>query len=179
MGRLCGIQWHVLRQAALNVEFYPGLDIRRRLYLFGGRIDLAPQREAFMIMLISCRSVVGGLGLVVAVGLAQRSYARLTPTEFRVGYQKAGLLSVANEQGVFERRLKPLDVLANWSKFKLGPPMMDAISTGAIDFGWLGDRARHHCAVSRRQVCLRGMYARIAARAAGATRIAPALSRGH
>ena len=49
------------------------------------------------------------------------------------------MLSVAKSQGVFERRLEPLGVVVKWSKFELGPPMMEAISTGAIDFGWLGD----------------------------------------
>ena len=92
-----------------------------------------------MNILISRRSVVHGLGLVVGVGLAQRGYAHAAPTEFRVGYQKAGLLSVAKEQGVVERRLKPLGVVVKWSEFELGPPMMDAVSTGAIDFGWVGD----------------------------------------
>jgi hypothetical protein len=38
-----------------------------------------------MNMLIFRRSVVGGLGLVVGVGLAQRSFAQAAPTEFRVG----------------------------------------------------------------------------------------------
>ncbi|QGZ57058.1 aliphatic sulfonate ABC transporter substrate-binding protein [Paraburkholderia acidiphila] len=62
------------------------------------------------------------------------------PTEFRVGYQKAGLLSVARNEAVFERRLKPLGVEAvKWTEFELGPPMMDAIGSGAIDFGWVGD----------------------------------------
>jgi hypothetical protein len=42
-------------------------------------------------------------GLFVAEDLAQRSYVRLVPAEIRVGYQKAGLLSVAKEHGVFER----------------------------------------------------------------------------
>ena len=89
-------------------------------------------------MRISRRWVVGGLGFV-GVGLAQR-YAQAAPTEFRVGYQKAGMLSVAKEQGVFERRLKSLGVEGvKWSEFEVGPPMMDAISAGAIDFGWVGD----------------------------------------
>ena len=90
-------------------------------------------------MLISRRVAVRGLGLL-GVSLAQRSYAQAISTEFHVGYQKAGLLGVAKQQGVFEQRLKPLGVEAvRWSEFKLGPPMMDAISAGAIDFGWVGD----------------------------------------
>jgi sulfonate transport system substrate-binding protein len=90
-------------------------------------------------VLISRRSAVGALGLV-ASGLAQRTYAQQVPGEFRVGYQKAGLLSVVKEQGAFERRLKPLGVESvKWSEFQLGPPMMEALGAGAIDFGWVGD----------------------------------------
>jgi len=40
-----------------------------------------------------------------------------------VGYQKAGLLSVAKQQGVFERRLKPLGIEAvKWSEFEPRAP---------------------------------------------------------
>jgi sulfonate transport system substrate-binding protein len=49
-------------------------------------------------------------------------------------------LSVAKDQGVFERRLKSLGVESvKWSEFELGPPMMEAISKGIVDFGWVGD----------------------------------------
>jgi sulfonate transport system substrate-binding protein len=90
-------------------------------------------------MLISRRSVVGGLGLLGA-GLARRSHAQAASTEFHVGYQKAGLLSVAKKQGVFEQRLKPLGIEAvKWSEFELGPPMMEALGADTIDFGWVGD----------------------------------------
>jgi sulfonate transport system substrate-binding protein len=88
--------------------------------------------------LISRRSVVGGFGLL-GVSLAQRNYAQAASTEFHVGYQKAGLLGVAKEQGVFERRLKPLGVEVKWSEFEIGPQLMEALGTDAIDFGWAGD----------------------------------------
>jgi sulfonate transport system substrate-binding protein len=92
-----------------------------------------------MEILMPRRSAAIGLGLLGA-SLAQRGYAQAAATEFHVGYQKAGLLGVARQQGVFERRLKPLGVESvKWSEFALGPPMMDAISKGSIDFGWVGD----------------------------------------
>jgi sulfonate transport system substrate-binding protein len=91
-----------------------------------------------MNVLISRRLVVGGLALLGA-GLARRSHAQAAPTEFHVGYQKAGLLGVAKEQGVFERRLKPLGVAVKWSEFEIGPQLMEALGTDAIDFGWAGD----------------------------------------
>lgn len=92
-----------------------------------------------MNMPIARRSVVGGLGLI-GVAIAQRGYVHAEPIEFHVGYQKAGLLSVAKKRGVFERRLKPLGIEAvKWSEFELGPPMMEALGADAIDFGWVGD----------------------------------------
>jgi sulfonate transport system substrate-binding protein len=95
--------------------------------------------RSIMNELISRRSLLGGLGLIGA-GLTQRTYAQGAPIQFRVGYQKAGLLSVAKEPGVFERRLKPLGIEAvKWSEFELGPPMMEALGADAIDFGWVGD----------------------------------------
>ena len=89
-------------------------------------------------MLISRRSAIGGLGLL-GVGLAQRGHAQAASTEFHVGYQKAGLLGAAKEQGIFERRLEPLGVEVKWSEFEIGPRLMEALGTDAIDFGWAGD----------------------------------------
>ena len=91
-----------------------------------------------MNTLISRRLAIGGLGLL-GTGLAQRGRAQTASTEFHAGYQKAGLVGVAKEQGVFERRLKPLGVAVKWSEFEIGPQLMEALGTDAIDFGWVGD----------------------------------------
>src|SRR5579872_7087568 len=102
------------------------------------RLDAIHPRGGIMNMLISRRLVIGGLVLLGA-DLAQRSHAQAASTEFRVGYQKAGLLGAAKEQGIFERRLKPLGVEVRWSEFEIGPQLMEALGTGALDFGWAGD----------------------------------------
>ena len=58
---------------------------------------------------------------------------------FRIGYQKNGILVVAKQQGVIEARLKPLGVTVRWSEFSAGPPLLEALGLGSIDFGQTGD----------------------------------------
>ncbi|TGD99394.1 aliphatic sulfonate ABC transporter substrate-binding protein [Methylobacterium nonmethylotrophicum] len=57
----------------------------------------------------------------------------------RIGYQKNGILVVAKQQGAIEARLKPLGVGVSWVEFSFGPPLLEAISLGAIDIGQTGD----------------------------------------
>ncbi|GEO99960.1 aliphatic sulfonate ABC transporter substrate-binding protein [Methylobacterium haplocladii] len=57
----------------------------------------------------------------------------------RVGYQKNGILAVAKEQGAIEARLKTLGVGVTWVEFSYGPPLLEALSLGSIDFGQTGD----------------------------------------
>ncbi len=57
----------------------------------------------------------------------------------RIGYQKNGILVVAKQQGAIEARLKPLGVGVTWVEFSFGPPLLEAISLGAIDLGQTGD----------------------------------------
>ena len=57
----------------------------------------------------------------------------------RIGYQKNGILVVAKQQGVIEARLKPLGISVRWSEFSAGPPLLEALGLGSIDFGQTGD----------------------------------------
>jgi sulfonate transport system substrate-binding protein len=62
------------------------------------------------------------------------------PKEFRIGYQKSGILIVARQQGGLEARLKSLGVeTVKWVEFQYGPPIMEALGLGALDFGAAGD----------------------------------------
>lgn len=57
---------------------------------------------------------------------------------FRIGYQKNGILVVAKQQGTIEQALKPLGVTVRWTEFSFGPPVLEALGVGAIDFGQTG-----------------------------------------
>ncbi|AWN44149.1 aliphatic sulfonate ABC transporter substrate-binding protein [Methylobacterium durans] len=59
--------------------------------------------------------------------------------EFRIGYQKNGILVVAKQQGVIEERLARLGHSVRWVEFSFGPPLLEALSLGGVDFGQTGD----------------------------------------
>lgn len=56
----------------------------------------------------------------------------------RIGYQKAGLLSVVKAQGALETRLKPLGYSVQWFEFPAGPQLLEALNANSIDFGYTG-----------------------------------------
>ena len=59
--------------------------------------------------------------------------------ELRFGYQRSGTLLIAKQQGVLESRLKPLGVEVKWVEFSFGPPLLEALNVGSIDYGTTGD----------------------------------------
>ena len=87
--------------------------------------------------MLSRRTALTGLfATAAAAGFARAATAR----EFRIGYQKSGLLIVARHQGQLEARLKSLGVESvKWVEFQAGPPIMEALGLGALDFGAAGD----------------------------------------
>jgi sulfonate transport system substrate-binding protein len=58
---------------------------------------------------------------------------------FRIGVQKGGVLSLAKGAGVIEARLKARGVDVQWNEFTSGPPLLEALGAGALDFGSTGD----------------------------------------
>lgn len=58
---------------------------------------------------------------------------------FNVGYQKIGVLVVARQQQLIEKALAEKGVAVNWVEFQAGPPLLEALNAGAIDFGYTGD----------------------------------------
>lgn len=65
--------------------------------------------------------------------------AQEAPREIRIGYQKNGLLLIAKQQGSLEERLKPLGITVKWTEFSFGPPLLEALNVGSIDYGTTGD----------------------------------------
>jgi len=87
--------------------------------------------------MIKRRHVLAALpGAVLAIpALAQPPKVR----ELRVGYQRSGTLLIAKQQGVLEARLKPLGVEVKWAEFSFGPPLLEALNVGSVDYGTTGD----------------------------------------
>jgi sulfonate transport system substrate-binding protein len=97
---------------------------------------------------ITRRSISAGLlalGAGLAGAAAREAEAQETraqeaaPKEFRIGYQKIGLIVVARQQGSIEKRLAPQGIAVRWVEFQAGPPLLEALNAGSIDFGYTGD----------------------------------------
>lgn len=76
--------------------------------------------------------------LPLAPAMAQRARAAESGV-VRIGYQKNGILVVAKQQGIIERRLEPLGQSVRWVEFSFGPPLLEALSLDGIDLGQTGD----------------------------------------
>ncbi len=57
----------------------------------------------------------------------------------RIGYQKNGVLLVAKQQKLFETRFAPLGIEVKFVEFSSGPPLLEALNAGALDYGTTGD----------------------------------------
>jgi sulfonate transport system substrate-binding protein len=84
------------------------------------------------------RRRIGALAIAMAAMLAT-SGARADDQVIRVGFQKYGKLVLLKSKGLLEEKLKPLGYRVQWSEFPSGPPLLEAINTGAIDFGNTGE----------------------------------------
>jgi aliphatic sulfonates family ABC transporter substrate-binding protein len=79
-------------------------------------------------------------GVLVALGLsAAPAVAQTAPKEVRIGFQKNGPLLIAKQQGRLEERFKPLGIEVKWVEFSFGPPLLEALNVGSIDYGTTGD----------------------------------------
>ncbi|WP_459674788.1 aliphatic sulfonate ABC transporter substrate-binding protein [Acidisoma sp. 7E03] len=84
------------------------------------------------------RTFLGGAATLPLAGYATR--ARAEGKVFRVGYQKASVaLSLLKAQGLLEQRLKPLGYQVDWAIFTSGPPILEALNDGAVDFAFTGE----------------------------------------
>jgi sulfonate transport system substrate-binding protein len=59
--------------------------------------------------------------------------------EIRIGYQKNGVLVIAVQQAALEKHFSPQGIDVKWFEFSSGPPMLEAISVGSVDYGAVGD----------------------------------------
>jgi len=56
-----------------------------------------------------------------------------------IGFQKYGKLVLLKSKGTLEPRLKALGYDVTWTEFPSGPPLLEAVNVGAIDFGNTGE----------------------------------------
>jgi sulfonate transport system substrate-binding protein len=57
----------------------------------------------------------------------------------RIGFQKYGKLVLLKSKGTLEEKLKAEGYKVVWTEFPSGPPLLEALNVGAIDFGNTGE----------------------------------------
>src|SRR6266478_4086287 len=78
-------------------------------------------------------------GTVAAAALSSRARAEAAPKEIRIGTQKGGFFPAVRQRHTVEDAFKPLGIEVKWIDFQFGPPLLEAINVGSVDFGFVGD----------------------------------------
>lgn len=90
--------------------------------------------------MITRRQTLGLFGAAAAATvLPVAGRARAAAKEIRIGWQKNGVLALAKSQGALEKRFADRGISVTWSEFTSGPPLLEALGAGALDFGPTGD----------------------------------------
>ncbi len=77
------------------------------------------------------------LSISIVAAIASPSYGQ--DKVVRIGFQKYGKLVLLKARGTLEGKLKPLGYSVSWTEFPSGPPLLEALNVGAIDFGVAGE----------------------------------------
>ncbi|RQH14274.1 aliphatic sulfonate ABC transporter substrate-binding protein [Bradyrhizobium sp. RP6] len=77
--------------------------------------------------------------LLLATALAAPAYAEDKPAEIRIGTQKGGFFPAVRQRQTLENAFRPLGIEIKWVDFQFGPPLLEAINVGSVDFGYVGD----------------------------------------
>jgi sulfonate transport system substrate-binding protein len=81
------------------------------------------------------------LGFIMLSLITQTANAAAVnaPKQITLGYQKYGPLIILKSTGELEKRLQKLGVTVNWAEFQFGPPMLEALNAGSLDFAVTGE----------------------------------------
>lgn len=91
-------------------------------------------------MMISRRRFAAAAALSLATPALLRGHARAAEAgTLRIGWQKNGVLALAKSQGALEKRFADQGLKVTWAEFSSGPPLLEALGAGALDFGPTGD----------------------------------------
>jgi sulfonate transport system substrate-binding protein len=83
--------------------------------------------------------VLTGLFTGSSIARAAESLKAEGLKEVRIGYQKGGIFPAVKQRRTVEEAFGPLGIEVRWVEFAFGPPLLEALNTGNIDFGTTGD----------------------------------------
>jgi sulfonate transport system substrate-binding protein len=78
-------------------------------------------------------------GTVAVAALSRQASAQTGLKEIRVGYQKNGVLVIARQQATLDQHFRSQGIDVKWVEFSSGPPMLEAMNVGSVDYGAVGD----------------------------------------
>ena len=79
------------------------------------------------------------LSAVTVASTVGASFGQAPDKVVRIGYQKYGKLVLLKGKGSLEEKLKAIGYKVAWTEFPSGPPLLEALNVGAIDFGNTGE----------------------------------------
>ncbi|UWU78707.1 sulfonate ABC transporter substrate-binding protein [Bradyrhizobium huanghuaihaiense] len=79
------------------------------------------------------------IGTAAAAAFASPAIAQGAVKEIRIGYQKNGVLVITRQQAALEKHFAAQGIEVKWVEFSSGPPMMEAMNVGSVDYGAVGD----------------------------------------
>ena len=79
------------------------------------------------------------LGTAALTMLSPVARAEAAPKEIRIGTQKGGFFPSVRQRHSLEDVFQPLGIEVKWIDFQFGPPLLEAINVGSVDFGYVGD----------------------------------------
>lgn len=79
------------------------------------------------------------VGTAAAAAFASGTNAQGAVKEIRIGYQKTGVLVITRQRAALEKHFAPQGIDVKWVEFSSGPPMMEAMNVGSVDYGGVGD----------------------------------------
>jgi sulfonate transport system substrate-binding protein len=79
------------------------------------------------------------LGTAAIAALSSQARGEAAPKEIRIGTQKGGFFPAVKARHTVEDVFKPLGIDIKWVDFQFGPPLLEAINVGSVDFGYVGD----------------------------------------
>src|ERR1700744_802037 len=89
--------------------------------------------------MISRRSLLIAAPAVATGGFLTGRSASAAGGTIHLGYQKYGTLLLLKAAVTLDHTLAPLGFTVSWSEFLSGPPLLEALNAGAIDFGITGE----------------------------------------
>jgi sulfonate transport system substrate-binding protein len=78
-------------------------------------------------------------GTAALAALGAPAIAQGAPKEIRIGYQKNGVLVITRQRANLEKHFSSQGIEVKWVEFSSGPPMMEAMNVGSVDYGAVGD----------------------------------------